>query len=207
MSTCCSGSVLNTSDAFFVLIRRERRRRWDSLRSIGTKGPLLLTFPLNQPWGVYLVVCGSEGWPVVNEITCWDRWSWNNLLLFWELGVRRQHKSYEICLKSDPLWDRRYSLIQVQEATWREWVEAKADHWAFYLRAHSQFDELYFQAIIGGLLPLLRALLSIWIGSQWNWSEKRGELNVMVMNRVIPPPLCKAYSDSLLEPLLPIQSL
>ena len=33
-------------------------------------------------------------------------------------------------------------------------------------------------AMTGGLLPLLRALSSIWIAFAWNWSEKRGHLNV-----------------------------
>lgn len=33
-------------------------------------------------------------------------------------------------------------------------------------------------AMTGGLLPLLRAASSICIALAWNWSEKRGHLNV-----------------------------
>lgn len=35
--------------------------------------------------------------------------------------------------------------------------------------------------MMGGLLPLLSAVLSIWIASWWNWSEKRGQLKVKDM--------------------------
>jgi len=35
--------------------------------------------------------------------------------------------------------------------------------------------------MMGGLLPLLRAVLSIWIASWWNWSENRGQLKVKDM--------------------------
>lgn len=39
-------------------------------------------------------------------------------------------------------------------------------------------------AITGGLFPLLSALLSIWIASVWNWSEKRGHWKVNDMTDV-----------------------
>lgn len=51
----------------------------------------------------------------------------------------------------------------------------------------------------GGLLPLLRAAVSICIASAWNWSENRGQLKVKdIGDEGLNDEACRASGETML---------